>query len=81
MAKKFDVVHGEKYTAGGEEKTKWTRCGVVFESDKGLSLKLDYIPVSSNGWFSLFEPKDRSQQSGGTGNPAPAPMSSDEIPF
>lgn len=49
-----------KYTdKQGQEKNRWTKCGVIFQCDKGLSLKLEAMPVGSDGWFSLFEPKDR----------------------
>jgi hypothetical protein len=28
----------------------------------GLALKLEAIPVGSDGWFSLFEPKAKDEQ-------------------
>lgn len=58
MSKEYDVVYGEKYTANGQEKTRWIRCGAVFGGDKGFSLKLDCVPVNCTGWFSLFPPKE-----------------------
>ena len=61
----------------GNEKSRWTKCGVVFESSNGLSLKLESVPVGNdwNGFFSLFEPKPRTQ-------PAPAsPEFDDDVPF
>ena len=63
--KKFDVVaaNGEYTDQEGQPKTRWLNCGVVLESDKGYSLKLECIPVRRNDkgelWFQLFEPKPR----------------------
>jgi hypothetical protein len=37
--------------------------GVCFESDKGLSLKIDNIPVGWDGWVSMFPPKPKEQSS------------------
>lgn len=53
-----------KYTKDGEEKTRYLRCGSVFENEKGhLSVKLDCVPVGQewSGWFSLFEPREQGQ--------------------
>lgn len=50
-------------------KMRYQKVGAVFESDKGLSLKLDCLPVGApewNGWISLYVPKDKSDR------PAPA---------
>lgn len=61
MAIKFDVMAktGTYTDKEGNEKSRWQKCGVVFEGDKGWSLKLEAIPVGEwNGWFSLFEPKN-----------------------
>lgn len=59
MAKKrYDVVVGQKYKSGNEEKTRWVNIGVILQNDKGFSLKLESIPVNWDGWASLFEPKD-----------------------
>lgn len=57
MAKKFDVVYGVRRE--GQEKTRWINCGAMFETEKGLSIKLDTIPVGFDGWLKLFEPKPR----------------------
>lgn len=42
-----------------DDKPNYVRIGTVFETAKGLSLKLDSIPAGGewNGWVSLFEPK------------------------
>ena len=55
------------YTVGGEEKTRWQRCGAVFEKDGRLSIKLDAVPVGNewNGWLSCFPPKEREAPQSG----------------
>lgn len=63
-----------------DDKPNYVRIGTVFETAKGLSLKLDSIPAGGewNGWVSLFVPKDRSEaprQQTQNGDP------SDSIPF
>jgi hypothetical protein len=69
MAKKiYDAVAtiGEYKAASGEIKKRYMTLGSVFESDNGMSLKLDAVPVGLewNGWISFFVPKERE-------NPAP----------
>lgn len=59
-----------KYIKDGEEKTKWQRCGVVLETDKGMRIKLECLPLvqgDSGIWFSVFEPDEQQQA-------APAPQ-------
>ena len=74
MAKKYDVsaVVGE-YNG----KPVWHKCGAVFETAKGLSLKLEALPVGKefDGWFKLFEPRQDKPQA------APATEPNDPIPF
>ena len=78
---KYDVLArtGTYTNAGGEEKSRWMKSGVVFENEKGyLARKLEGIPVGPDwsGWFSLFEPKPRD----GAG-PGPKTDFSDDIKF
>jgi hypothetical protein len=50
-----------KYIKDGEEKTRWIRCGTLLETDKGMRIKLDCIPVvtdPSGMWFSVFEKEE-----------------------
>lgn len=50
-----------KYIKDGEEKTNWMRVGVLLETDKGMRIKLDAIPVvtePSGLWLSVFEEND-----------------------
>ena len=64
MSKKFDVVAiTGKYTdKDGNEKSRYTNIGVVLETSKGLSLKLESIPVGWDGWAGLYEPKPEQGQ-------------------
>jgi hypothetical protein len=50
-----------KYIKDGQEKTRWMKVGVLIETDKGMRLKIEAIPVvtGDNGlWLSVFEPRD-----------------------
>ena len=78
--KVYDVVAvtGTYTDRSGEEKKRYLTCGAVFQSDKGLSVKLECIPVGFNGWFSLYEPKEHGQDKP---KAKVASHSADEIPF
>lgn len=54
---KFEAI--TKLPAGKDGKTRWHKCGAVFESDKGLSLKLESLPIGFDGWLSLREPRPK----------------------
>jgi hypothetical protein len=44
-------------------KAKYQKVGSVWESGKGLSLKLDCLPVGApewSGWISLYTPKEKT---------------------
>lgn len=59
MGIKYDVV-----TVRTDEKTDkkyYTNIGRVIETNKGLSIKLDVIPIGWNGWASFYTPKDKAQ--------------------
>jgi hypothetical protein len=60
MKKIKDIVYAEKYTSGGEEKTRYTNCGALLERDDGsLTVKLEAIPVGFTGWLNCYDPKPR----------------------
>ena len=61
---KYEVVakNGTYKDRNGEEKTRWLKMGVCFESDKGLSIKIDSMPVGFDGWMSLMTPKPREDK-------------------
>lgn len=63
----------------GAEKRRWLKCGIVMNTKTGgLALKLEAIPVGSDGWFSLFEPKAKDEQAAPKGK---AIEEDDGIPF
>jgi len=61
MPVKFEVIAktGTYTDKNGQEKNRWTKCGAVMETSKGLSLKLESLPIGSDGWFILSEPKPK----------------------
>ena len=83
--KKYDVVAivGKR----SDDKPNYVNCGVVIQTDKGFSLKLNSIPAGNewNGWFSLFEPRPKDGSSKPTApaasGPPPADDLNDDIPF
>ena len=80
---KYEVMAstGKYTTKTGEEKTRWVKCGVVMTTKNGgFALKLETIPVGSDGWFSLFEPKPKDGQQPEQQSQSLADMDSD-IPF
>lgn len=83
--KKYDVVAIVGKRRDG--KPNYVNCGVVIQTEKGFSLKLNSLPAGNewNGWFSLFEPRPKNGEQT-TGAPAAnAPPAStdfdDDIPF
>lgn len=64
MKKVYDavVVTGEYEDRNGQKKKRYLNVGVVLEGDKGLSLKLEALPVNFNGWINFYEPKEREQR-------------------
>ena len=73
------------YIKDGTEKTSWTKCGVLMETDKGFRIKMDAYPVVSDGWFAVFEEDNQPQSQGSANKPAPAPSGAvgddDKMPF
>ena len=74
-----------KYIKEGEEKTSWTKCGVLMETDKGFRVKIDVVPLGGDGWFAVFDIEDQPQSQGSANKPAPAPSGAvgddDKMPF
>ena len=55
-----DIVYpnGQYIDQEGQERTSWLRCGILLETDKGMRIKLESIPVGVGEgglWFSVFE--------------------------
>jgi hypothetical protein len=61
MSVKYEVIAstGTYKNKQNEEKKRWLKCGVVMETKNGgLAMKLEALPVGSDGWFTLTEPKE-----------------------
>lgn len=76
MSKRYDVCAPR---AGREEgKTFWHRVGTAFESEKGIGIIFDSLPLPDKDGrvtVRLFEPRERQQgaaQAGAGQEPAPA---------
>ena len=57
---KYEVIAstGTYTDKNGQEKKRWQKCGVVMETKNGgLALKMEVMPINSEGWFMLTEPK------------------------
>ena len=72
-----------KYQKDGEEKTSWLRCGVLLQTDNGMRIKLDALPVNmQEGWFSVFEDRDKPAAAPKQeGFRKPAEPEGDDTPF
>lgn len=60
MSKRFDICTPRK---GRDDKTFWTRIGTAWQSDKGIQLVFDALPIPDNEGrvvANLFEPRDNS---------------------
>ena len=77
-----DICTGRRYTKNGEEKTAWTRVGVLIEKDGRQYVKLEAYPLpNADGevFLSVFEPRPREQQ--GQQRSAPRDDLDGDIPF
>ena len=66
MSKRFSVVQAKEIP--GRDKPIWMKHGVAFEGPKGLSIKLESLPLPNKDgevWLKLFE--DDGTQNGGSG--------------
>jgi hypothetical protein len=69
------------YQKDGEEKTSWLRCGVLLQTDKGMRIKIDCLPVNmQEGWFQVFEEDDKPNQASSQAT-AKQPAKDPTIPF
>lgn len=57
IVRRRNIVSGRRYsTAQGEEKTRWTTIGKIFQDDQGHEfIKLDVVPLDWDGFASIFE--------------------------
>ena len=68
-SKRFSVVQAKEVP--GRDKPIWMKHGVAFEGPKGLSIKLESLPLPNKDgevWLKLFE--DDGTQNGGSGGSA-----------
>jgi hypothetical protein len=73
---------GGTYIKDGEEKTRWINCGILLETDNGMRIKLDALPVNmGEGWLSVFPPDEKRQQTETTAPQRKAVASDPDIPF
>ena len=81
---KFDAVAsiGTYKDKDDNEKKRYVNVGKVFESDKGLSLKLDALPLGKDwsGWIAFYEPKARDGTAPAAA-PAGSPLPDEDCPF
>ena len=58
-----DIMFAEKYQKDGQEKTAWKKVGTLFIKEDGkMSIKMDMIPLNSDGWLQCFDPKQKEQK-------------------
>lgn len=83
MKKVYDavVVTGEYEDRNGDKKKRYLNVGVVLEGDKGMSLKLEALPVNFNGWINFYEPKEQSQQRPAQQRQQEGAPFNDEVPW
>ena len=78
---------GTYHTADGQEKVRWIRCGVALETDKGLRIKVESIPIGFDGWLSVmpddkeYKPAAQAPEQGFRKDPAPKADEQSDIPF
>ena len=80
MNKRFSVVQAKEVP--GRDKPVWLRHGIAFQNDKGISIKLEGLPLPNKEgevWLKLFEDD-------GSRRPQTAPVAAsgdldDEIPY
>ena len=79
MSKRFSVVQAKEVP--GRDKPVWLRHGIAFQNDKGISIKLEGLPLPNKEgevWLKLFEDDgSRSQQL----SRADTDTGGDSIPF
>lgn len=79
MKKVYDAVATVGKRKDG--KPNYVKVGAVLEGDKGLSMKLETIPMGNewNGWINFYEPKPRNESAPSSSEPPPD--FDDKVPF
>lgn len=86
MSKRYSVVQAKDVQ--GRDKPVWLRHGIAFEGDKGISIKLESLPLPNEKgevWLRLFEDdgsRGGQQQRGSSpAQDVADPLGGDEIPW
>lgn len=85
MSKRYSVVQAKDVQ--GRDKPVWLRHGIAFESDKGISIKLESLPLPNDKgevWLRLFEDdgsRGGQQQASSPAQGVADPLGGDEIPW
>lgn len=63
MKKTHDLkaIVGEYTNKAGETKKRYITIGAVLENEKGMSIKIESIPVGWNGWAGAYIPQEKTQ--------------------
>lgn len=66
MAIKYELIaNGGTYTnKDGQEKKRWIKCGIVVETERGMSAKIESLPVNFDGWLMMSEPREKPTHGG-----------------
>lgn len=83
MGIKYEVaaVTGTYTGRDGQEKKRYAKLGVVFETKYGLMLKLEVVPVGWDGTAYINEPKERVERPEKKADRGGIEDLADEIPF
>ena len=85
MSKRYSVVQAKEVP--GRDKPVWLRHGIAFEGDKGISIKLESLPLPNEKgevWLRLFVDDGKGSQRGsqqGSQVGGPSDDLNDEIPW
>jgi hypothetical protein len=77
--KRYDVCWGQKDAKS--DKVHWKQIGVVLQTDKGFSLKLEMIPTGWDGWAVLYEPKAKEEPKNTSGIQRNTDPDDEDVPF
>lgn len=81
MSKRYSVVQAKDVQ--GRDKPVWLRHGVAFEGDKGISIKLESLPLPNEKgevWLRLFADDGKGSQQGSQVGGSSGDLN-DEIPW
>lgn len=86
MSKRYSVVQAKDVQ--GRDKPVWLRHGIAFEGDKGISIKLESLPLPNDKgevWLRLFEDDGsrggQQQQASSPAQGVADPLGGDSIPW